>query len=112
MCQGVNKIMSSTFAATIMKIAYGISVQESGDPYISMAEIAFTGVAEAGIPGAFWVDSFPVLKYVPSWFPGASFQKKGALWREATDTMAEKPFRHVQEQLVQVHSPRAHGLLF
>jgi hypothetical protein len=94
-----------------MKIGYGIAVQESDDPYISIAEEAFEGAAEAAIPGAFWVDFLPILKYVPSWFPGAGFQKKAARWRKATDTMAEKPFRHVQEQLVRVHSVRAHELL-
>ena len=87
-----------------MKISYGIAVQGSDvDPYISMAEIAFDGLNEAGIPGAFWVDSFPILKYVPSWFPGAGFQKKGELVRDTIYTMAEHPFRHVQEQLVRVH---------
>ena len=85
-----------------MKIGYGIAVQESNDPYISNAEKALKGAAEAAIPGAFLVDSFPILKYVPSWLPGAGFQKKAALVREVTNTMAEKPFRHVQEQLVQV----------
>jgi len=107
MCRVANKIITSTFAATIMKISYGITVQEFDDPYISIAEVAFNGFAEAGIPGAFWVDMFPILKYVPSWFPGAGFQKKAARWREAIDTMVEKPFRHVQEQLVQVHFLRA-----
>jgi hypothetical protein len=102
MCQGANKSITSTFAATIMKIGYGIAVKESEDPYISIAEVVFSGVAEAGVPGAFWVDLFPILKYLPSWFPGAGFQKKAARWREATNTMAEKPFRHVQEQLVRV----------
>ena len=85
-----------------MKIGYGIAVQESDDPYISIAEEVLKGISEAGIPGAFWVDLFPILKYVPSWFPGAGFQKKAARWREAINTMAEKPFRHVQEQLVEV----------
>ena len=86
-----------------MKIGYGIAVQESDDPYISIAEEVLKGLAQAGIPGAFSVDLFPILKYVPSWFPGAGFQKKAARWREAINTMAEKPFRHVQEQLVQVN---------
>ena len=86
-----------------MKIVYGIAVQESDDPYIPMAEEVLSGLAEAGIPGSFWVDMFPPLKYVPSWFPGAGFQKKAARWREAINIMAEKPFRHVQEQLVQVY---------
>ena len=111
MWQGAIKIIISIFAATIMKIGYGITVQESDDPYISIAEEAVKGIAEAGIPGAFWVDFIPILKYVPSWFPGAGFQRKAACWREAVNTMAEKPFRHVQEQLVQVHFLRAHEFL-
>ena len=94
-----------------MRISYGIAVQESDDPYILIAEKAMSGAAEAGIPGAFWVDLIPILKYVPSWFPGAGFQRKAANWREAVNTMAEKPFRYVQEQLVQVHFSRAHELL-
>ena len=94
-----------------MKIGYGISVQESEDPYISIAEEAMHGAGEAGIPGAFWVDLFPILKYVPSWVPGAGFKRKAAYWREITNAMAEKPFRHVQEQLVIVHFLRAHELL-
>jgi hypothetical protein len=102
MCRGANKFITSTFAATIMKIGYGIAVQESDDPYISMAEIAFTGASEAAVPGAFLVDFFPILKYVPSWFPGAGFQKKAARVREATNIMADKPFRLVQERLIQI----------
>jgi hypothetical protein len=94
-----------------MKIAYGIAVQESDDPYISMAEIAFTGASEAAVPGAFLVDLFPILKFVPSWLPGAGFQKKATRVREATNLMAEKPFRYVQEQLVQFHFLRAHKLV-
>ena len=85
-----------------MKIGYGIAVQESDDPYISIAEEVLDGVNEAGIPGTFLVDLFPVLKYIPSWFPGAGFQKKAARWKEVTHIMAEKPFSHVQEQLVQL----------
>ena len=83
-----------------MRIGYGISVQESDDPYISIAEETLNGIVEAGVPGAFWVDLFPILKYVPSWFPGAGFQKKAARWREAMNTMVDKPFRQVREQLV------------
>jgi len=66
-----------------MNIAYGITIQESDDPYISIAEEALNSLSEAGRLGAFWVDLFPILKYVPSWFPGGGFQKKAARWGEA-----------------------------
>ena len=90
----------SKFAATIMDIIYGIEVQESGCYYISLAEEVVRGAKEASIPGAFWVDLFPILAYVPSWFPGAGFQKKAAHWRNLNKILIERPFRYVQEQLV------------
>ena len=85
-----------------MNIGYGIIVQESDDPYVSVAEEAMEGFSAAGIPGTFWVDLIPILKYVPSWFPGAGFQKKASRWKEVNNIMAERPFRYVKEQLVQV----------
>jgi hypothetical protein len=86
-----------------MKIVYGIDVQESDDPYITLAKEVMNGLVEAATPGAFWIDLFPILKYVPSWFPGAGFQKKAAYWREVNVSLVEKPFRYVQEQLVGDH---------
>ena len=89
-----------------MSIAYGIDIKDSEDPYILVAEEAVSQVAEAGVPGAFWVDFFPILKYVPSWFPGAGFQKIAARARVMATSMAEEPFRYVKEQLVGHHFPR------
>jgi len=106
-----NDLETSTFAATIMKVAYGIDVQESDDPYIMIAEEAVNGAKQAAVPGAFLVDLLPILKYVPSWFPGAGFQKKAAHWRKVNETMTEKPFRYVEEQLVGGLSSRAHELV-
>ena len=83
-----------------MDIAYGIKVQERNDPYVLLAERALEGINEASILGAFWVDIFPILRYVPSWVPGAGFQRKAARWRKINVSMCEKPFRYVKEQLV------------
>jgi hypothetical protein len=83
-----------------MDIAYGIKVSESEDPYISNAEEALKGLAEAGTPGSFLVDLLPILKYVPSWMPGAGFKRKAAYWRKVNLDMAEKPFEHVKATLV------------
>ena len=86
-----------------MDIAYGIEVQESGDRYISLAEDVMNAGNEVGRPGAFLVNLFPILVYVPSWFPGAGFKRKAAHWRKLSENMVEKPFRYVQEQLVGEH---------
>ena len=102
---------TSLFAATIMRVTYGIDIQESDDPYISLAEESFNGFAEATIPGAFWVDFFPILKHIPSWFPGAGFQKKAAHWRDVNASVIERPFRYVEEQLVGTSFSRDHELV-
>jgi len=85
-----------------MEVCYGITVLERNDPFISIAEEALKGVAEAGVPGAFLVDLLPVLKYVPSWFPGAGFKRKAARWREFICGMLEKPYHRVKTELVRI----------
>ena len=98
----------SLFGAIFMKISYGIDVQDSDDPHILLTEEAMKGISEASIPGAFWVDFFPILKYVPSWFPGAGFQKKAAHWSQINASMIQKPFDYVKDQLVGFFLPRDH----
>jgi len=58
-----NDLETSTFAAIVMKTAYGIDVQESDDPYIMVAEEAVNGAKQAASPGAFWVDLLPILSW-------------------------------------------------
>ena len=83
-----------------MKISYGIDVQEHDDPYIRLTEESLQGITAATIPGAFWVDFFPSLKYVPSWFPGAGFKKKAKYWSQVNASMLQKPYDFVKEQIV------------
>ena len=85
-----------------MEICYGITILEHNDPYISIAKEAIGGIAEAGVPGAFLVDLLPVLKYVPSWFPGAGFKRKAARWRASICEMLERPYRTVKRDLVSI----------
>ena len=86
-----------------MRISYGIDVQESGDPFISLGDEALGAISQAAVLGTFWVDLFPSLKYLPSWFPGAGFQKKAAHWRKVNASLTENPFRYAEEQLVGDH---------
>lgn len=83
-----------------MSVAYGITVEDSSDSYISNAEEALMGAAEAGIPGAFLVDLIPALLYVPAWFPGAGFKRKAARWSKVNDDVIEKPFEYIESELV------------
>lgn len=83
-----------------MRVAYGIKISDMDDPYITTAEEAMDGLAQAGIPGKYLVDFIPILKYVPSWMPGADFKRKAAHWARVNTVMADRPFDHVKETLV------------
>jgi len=83
-----------------MAIAYGIEVLPSNDPYIEIAEKGVKPLTDAAVPGAFLVDQIPLLKYVPAWFPGASFKRKAKEWRKWTEAMVEVPFGAAKRNIV------------
>ncbi|KAF8143554.1 cytochrome P450 [Mycena galopus ATCC 62051] len=83
----------------ILSTAYGIDVQPENDPYIEIAERALYALARAGRRGAYLVDSLPFLKYVPDFFPGASFKRDARKWRKAVSAMPEAPFNFVKRSL-------------
>ncbi|RXW19070.1 hypothetical protein EST38_g6790 [Candolleomyces aberdarensis] len=63
------------FATSIMRTAYGFNDTSKNESLIHLAETLVLELSEAAVPGRFLVNYFPVLKYVPSWFPGAGFKK-------------------------------------
>lgn len=83
-----------------MDITYGIEVLPENDPYIELAVAAMDGINTAGIPGAFLVDVFPLLKYVPAWAPGAGFQRKAKEWRRLFDELIQTPFSESLKKMV------------
>ncbi|KAF8975308.1 cytochrome P450 [Cyathus striatus] len=93
------KEMQQMSGEIILSIIYGINVQSSNDPYIDMAETGVQPILEASVPGAFLVDTFPLLKYVPTWFPGAEFKCKAREWRKLARKMVDVPFEETKEAI-------------
>ncbi|KAF8157199.1 cytochrome P450 [Crassisporium funariophilum] len=90
---------------TIMSIAYGLDVLPKGDPYIAAAEEGVHTLSVAAIPGAFLVDTLPILINVPAWMPGAGFQRKAREWKKVARTMIEKPFAAAKSNIAAGTSP-------
>ncbi|KAF7329186.1 hypothetical protein MKEN_00179200 [Mycena kentingensis (nom. inval.)] len=83
----------------VLDFTYGIKVKSADDPYINMTEDAMESIAAAGAPGSFFVDMFPILKYIPSWVPGAGFQRLAAQWRKSLNIMFEVPFAEAKRNI-------------
>ncbi|KAJ4482566.1 cytochrome P450 [Lentinula aciculospora] len=84
----VMKSLQTWAAMFIMDITYGLSGEEA-EPYIPMGMAAVQSMGIGGTPGAFFVDQIPILKYIPEWFPGASFKRKAKEWSDLRIKMTE-----------------------
>ena len=106
--------------AAILKIAYGIQIQAENDPFLYTAERATEAISATTNAGSYLVDALPfckrlvsywaallrkliygtAVKYVPEWFPGATFQREARIWKEYAMKMLYEPFNIVKRQLV------------
>lgn len=84
----------------ILTTAYGIDIQGEDDPHVAIAQDAALAFSAAANAGTYLVDTFPVLKYLPAWFPGASFKRQAEEWRRPMIATLTVPFEYVKNQLV------------
>ncbi|KAJ7764633.1 cytochrome P450 [Mycena maculata] len=89
--------LRTTTGAVIMMIGLGYQITEN-DEFVRIAEAAQLAMVSAARPGAYLVDLLPILKYIPEWFPGASFQKVARQGRELSQELQNKPFTWAVKQ--------------
>lgn len=82
-----------------LSIAYGRELVERFGQYLFLSEQVSRHFVRAVRPGEFLVESFPILKYVPSWFPGAEFQRWAKTANEHTSASRDIPFQDVKDQM-------------
>ncbi|GJJ11057.1 hypothetical protein Clacol_005288 [Clathrus columnatus] len=76
---------------SVLEVTYGIEATSEEDPLLVLSETTIQRVTEAGIPGTYLVDIFPILKHIPSWLPGAKFRRElNQLGTQVTE-MLNKP---------------------
>ncbi|KAI0669936.1 cytochrome P450 [Trametes maxima] len=85
--------------ATILEVSYGIKAKDEGDEYLAIGERAVEGPTEALVLGALWVEFLPFLRHLPPWFPGASYQRKAARWRQEAMALKHEPFKRTINDL-------------
>ncbi|KAI3212678.1 hypothetical protein CBS147311_251 [Penicillium roqueforti] len=92
--------ISTEAGAVILKIAYGYTIEpDKMDPLVHIAKMALEQFSVAGTPGAWLVDVFPALRYIPSWFPGAGFKRTAQVWKQNLQHVADKPYAFVRQRM-------------
>ncbi|KZP29735.1 cytochrome P450, partial [Athelia psychrophila] len=85
--------------AMTIEVSYGLDVLPKNDPFLESAAKTSATFAMAIKPGAFLVNMMPILTYVPSWFPGAGFQRKAKEFRRHVDETLEAPFKALKDEI-------------
>lgn len=90
----------SDLGSTILEVAYGIKAAVADDEYIAIGERAVEGPTAALVLGALWVEFIPILRHLPSWLPGASYQRQAKSWRHQAMALKHIPFEKAMSDFV------------
>jgi hypothetical protein len=99
----------------MISVAYGLDVAPSGDPFLAAGDAVLDILQETLIPGRFLVvrlrssfeslfmgrqNTIPILRYVPSWVPGAGFKRQAAQWKKEMEEHVDQPFQAAKRNMV------------
>ncbi|KAJ3555329.1 hypothetical protein NM688_g2639 [Phlebia brevispora] len=93
------KSVNYLFASIIIEVAYGIRIQGLDDPLVINIMEALETFNAIKVPGAFWVDIFPLLRYLPKWTPGVTFHQYGDLNKPKVAAARERPFKRTVQDI-------------
>ncbi|KAK7060953.1 hypothetical protein VNI00_000688 [Paramarasmius palmivorus] len=89
----------SNSAFIIMKLTYGYTISDHNDHFVENAEKAIKIGSLAAAPGKWLVDSIPILRFLPDWFPGAGFKRQAKVWSEFMHNQTLKPHQWAKSQM-------------
>jgi len=88
-------------ASIAVRMAYGHKVESPDDRFVQNAEEVMIAFSDALRPAKWAVDIFPLLRYVPSWFPFASFRRQIKVWHRLGNAYRDEPFEFVEKQMAE-----------
>ena len=98
----------------MLEISYGHLIADWGDEYVALADKALFGVSQSGTLALLWSTTFHcvsaaipdftylimIVRYAPSFLPGASFKRKAKIWKRMALEMLNKPYEMVNKRIV------------
>ncbi|KJA18940.1 hypothetical protein HYPSUDRAFT_44792 [Hypholoma sublateritium FD-334 SS-4] len=92
-------------AAIIMSTMYGYDVAPKEDYFVGLAERAINRLSASAPPDASLFFTFPILRYLPSWFPGTQFKQFALEGKKWAHEMRDVPLGFVQKQMKEETAP-------
>ncbi|KAI0713031.1 cytochrome P450 [Cerioporus squamosus] len=86
------KMTHEEFHAVSVKKYRPILVKQASLPVIELAEAGQEWVGRCATAGVYLVELLPILRYLPSWFPGATFQEEAKTWHQKATRQLHVPY--------------------
>ncbi|KAH7342145.1 cytochrome P450 [Rhizoctonia solani] len=79
-----------SISATLFHSLYGHKATSSDDPLLVRTQKLIAYFAHATSSSSHYVNSVPVLRYIPEWFPGAGWKREAVKWRKEKDSLIDE----------------------
>ncbi|KAI0298785.1 cytochrome P450 [Multifurca ochricompacta] len=76
----------------IIENTYGIRITSPSSEYVKLSRETHEVIQNAVVPGSFFVDVFPALRFIPEWFPGAGFKRLARIAKARGEHMVDGAF--------------------
>ena len=83
-----------------MRATYGFDDIGKNISLIQVVENFIKRFSLVNVPGRYLVNSFPFLKHVPGWLPGAGFQRELREIAELNEKILNMPFEEAKAKMV------------
>lgn len=93
------KLTRWTATSLVIRLLYGIEVQDKDDALVGLAEDFARLTTETTEPGRWLVDAFPILRHVPAWLPGAGFKRWAKRAKARMDEFATLPYVMAKDKI-------------
>ena len=81
-------------------VTTGIEVDEEETDYLKIAEDVLALFSAIFVPGKYLVETFPILRFLPEWMPGAQFKRDGKVWTKVVNKLVTIPWKVTGVRLV------------
>lgn len=91
-------------AQIVLRVVYGIELNESDARYFDQIEKVAVSGAAILTPGRYLAEVFTFMRYIPAWFPGAGFQRVAAALKRDSRAMKDALFEGALHAVVRSRS--------
>ncbi|KAH6908092.1 cytochrome P450 [Coprinopsis sp. MPI-PUGE-AT-0042] len=85
--------------AVMLKLAYGFQIGGRDDKFVDAIDDTMHIIGELSTPGRYFVEVFPILRFLPSWFPGAGFKRHAKAMGVKMARTNKAPFIWAQKKI-------------